>query len=135
MCMDCVARDIRKFLPKKLTMGFQRFHENFYHHFDSPQLVLNGAVYCMNCRSTKESPICPNCYIKEAYQWLEEKDKRLAKRFLKLFSFGGPIDFRSDSEAPVEEEFGVCDECGEYTEELVMVNGEWVCKECAGYRE
>lgn len=30
-----------------------------------------------------------------------------------------------------KDEFGVCDECGEYTEELVLIDGSWVCKGCS----
>jgi len=30
-----------------------------------------------------------------------------------------------------KEEFGVCDECGEYTEELMLIESNWVCKDCS----
>ena len=30
-----------------------------------------------------------------------------------------------------KDEFGICDECGEYTEELVLIEGSWVCRECS----
>lgn len=30
-----------------------------------------------------------------------------------------------------KEEFGVCDDCGEYTEELILIEGSWVCKTCS----
>ena len=82
MCMDCVAKGIKKVLPKKLERGFQRFHESFYSHFDSPQLIMNGAVYCMNCKSTKENPVCPNCYAKEVAQWLGERSTRAAGKVM-----------------------------------------------------
>ena len=29
------------------------------------------------------------------------------------------------------EEYGVCDECGEYTEELVLMDGSWNCRACS----
>lgn len=29
------------------------------------------------------------------------------------------------------DEFGVCDECGDYTEELVLVEGNWLCRDCS----
>lgn len=28
------------------------------------------------------------------------------------------------------EEFGMCDECGDYTTRLYYVEGEWQCKTC-----
>jgi len=30
-----------------------------------------------------------------------------------------------------KEEFGVCDECGDYTEELVLIEGNWLCRGCS----
>lgn len=27
-------------------------------------------------------------------------------------------------------DFGICDECGEYMEDLVPREGEWLCEEC-----
>jgi len=30
-----------------------------------------------------------------------------------------------------DNEFGVCDECGEYTEELILISGTWICKQCS----
>lgn len=30
----------------------------------------------------------------------------------------------------MNEEFGICDECGEYAEELRLLNGRWICIEC-----
>lgn len=29
-----------------------------------------------------------------------------------------------------EKELGICDDCGEYSEELMLINGRWVCQEC-----
>ncbi len=31
----------------------------------------------------------------------------------------------------MKDEFGVCDECGEYTEALVLIEGTWICKDCS----
>jgi len=135
--MDCVAKGIKKVLPKKLERGFQRFHESFYSHFDSPQLIMNGAVYCMNCKSTKENPVCPNCYAKEVAQWLGERSTRAAGKVMGMFSFGKPVSALLVPEAELnpEEEAGICDECGEYTEGLMMVHGEWVCEACGRYKD
>jgi len=31
----------------------------------------------------------------------------------------------------IKEEFGVCDECGDYTDELALVEGAWICRACS----
>lgn len=130
LCMECVAKDVTEFLPHELVDEFRGFHEYFYNHFDSPQLVLNGAVYCVNCRSTKESPVCPNCYANEVQLWLDDKDSGLAVKFARMFNFGGQASIPFQEEAHTKEDFGICDECGEYTDELAQTAGEWVCREC-----
>lgn len=135
MCMDCVARDIKEFLPHKLVKGFQGFHKSFYSHFDSGQLVLNGGVYCMSCRSTRESPVCPHCYTSEVFHWLQERDHKAAQKFARIFSFGGRGDALEGDGPFSGEEQGICDECGEYAEELTLADGEWICRECAEYEE
>ena len=33
-----------------------------------------------------------------------------------------------------ENEFGICDECGEYVESLVLTEGDWVSEHCERYR-
>ena len=30
-------------------------------------------------------------------------------------------------------DFGICDECGSYTETLALVAGEWVCASCTRF--
>jgi formylmethanofuran dehydrogenase subunit E len=32
-------------------------------------------------------------------------------------------------------EEGICEECGEYSQETAMVNGRWVCESCREYAE
>ena len=29
------------------------------------------------------------------------------------------------------EEYGICDECGGYTKEMVLISGSWICKNCS----
>ena len=132
LCMNCIARDVKEFLPSRLAKGFEQFHRSLYDHFDSSQLILNGAVYCMSCRSTRESPICPHCYSTEVMEWLKERDPQMAKKFLRIFPFGAR---EALEEEPLPEGQGICDECGEYAEEMVLADGEWVCQDCAEYEE
>ena len=30
-------------------------------------------------------------------------------------------------------DFGICDECGEYTDNIAYVGGDWVCTSCTRY--
>ena len=129
MCMSCVGRDVTSFLPKPMIKRFEGFHQSFSEHFDSAQLVLNGEVNCVNCRSTKESPVCPNCYTLEVHSWLRERDSGLASKFKRMFSFTGQSNISPEGDFS-DEESGICDECGEYTENLTLVDGEWICGDC-----
>lgn len=36
-----------------------------------------------------------------------------------------------DNKQEGSEEFGVCDECGESTQELVLIEASWLCTECS----
>lgn len=125
LCMQCVGKDVADFLPKPMRKGFGGFHRAFSLTLSSGPMQ-NDAVACLNCRSTQESPICPECYAEEVSSWLEERSPAVAKKFLKTFSF----DTR-ESETVEEEGFGICDECGDYGEDLVFADGEWMCHECS----
>jgi len=41
------------------------------------------------------------------------------------------IELLEEGEEP---EFGICDECREYVEKLVLSEEEWVCKDCEQFR-
>jgi len=34
----------------------------------------------------------------------------------------------------IDKDAGVCDECGEYSNELMLIDGQWVCPDCNEYR-
>jgi len=37
-------------------------------------------------------------------------------------------------ETPIKEkDVGICDECGEYTDDLRLFGGMWLCEKCADY--
>lgn len=139
-CPDCLADDIKKWLPNKLSTGFLSFHKHFSGYFHSN---LNSAFnWCLNCKTQKEASICPYCYTNEVIYWLKNKDASLATKFAQLFPFdfekiGHKEFFRTqinpitDSE-PSKKRFGICDACGEYSDDLTCPFGEWVCPECGG---
>ncbi|MBI4020649.1 MAG: hypothetical protein HY369_00230 [Candidatus Aenigmarchaeota archaeon] len=123
VCMDCMAQDIQDMIPARLEKGFRKFHNSLISHFSG-----SGEVHCAKCGSAGEEPICPSCYTGEASRWLEDKDGRLAKRLTRVLDV-------VEEELPREEDVGICDECGEYTEDLVSTHGEWLCRDCAVYEE
>jgi len=140
-CIDCLAKDIKNWLPVSLSNLFTEFNEWFLSVFDyHKHEVLEGHHLVCNARGSGN--ICIYCYVNEVFQWIAGQDKAVAKRFRHLFSFGmKKTDFRevmlahaepiSEVET-VEKEFGICDECGEYADELKLLNGRWVCMECGG---
>jgi len=141
ICPDCLAKDISDWLPRPLSAQFSRFHSNFSSYF---HLNLDTAFqHCLNCKTSSEATICPFCYITEASSWLKSKKPRYAKRLLKMLPLGSDWKITErdgcvwrngfkpliENKSP-KREFGICDECGEYSDGLTLVNGEWVCREC-----
>lgn len=141
-CPDCLADDIKKWLPAQLSQPFSAFHNHFSGYFRSN---LNSAFnWCLNCKTQKEASVCPYCYTNEVIYWLKDQNPQLANKFAQLFPFdfekiGHKEFFRThhhpitDTEdLPERKRFGICDSCGEYSDELVSKDGEWVCEECRG---
>jgi formylmethanofuran dehydrogenase subunit E len=71
---------------------------------------------------------------------MKPMDKGLAKMFINTFNFGfSKRDFRNIIRAKPEpitsskyyaSELGICDDCGEFSEELSLDEGNWLCPEC-----
>jgi hypothetical protein len=140
LCIDCLESHIKRWLPVRLAHEFDKFHHTFSKHFRS---MFSEPEYCMHCKSHKNKPVCPYCYTNEVYHWLKVRDRNLAGRFITLFFFdfertGFRDPVKMDNLTPitedidVETEFGICDECGEYSEELHHADCGWVCKACWG---
>ena len=133
LTVEEIDKHIELWLPGELSRGFADFQTALITYADSPFIrepkPLSGKI------------ICIYCYVKEVYQWLDGMNGELAERFLDTFSFGfAKRTFRSHEEhADIDmegqrKEFGICDECGEYTDELVELEGEWVCVACERFR-
>ncbi|MFQ5648064.1 MAG: hypothetical protein ACE5FW_02400 [Candidatus Aenigmatarchaeota archaeon] len=119
-------------------MQFGAFHKHFAGYFHSN---LNSAFnWCLNCKTLKEASVCPYCYTNEVIYWLKDKNVSLANKFAQLFPFdfekiGHKEFFRTHIHpitdgVPLNKQFGICDSCGEYSDELVNTDGEWVCDKC-----
>ena len=142
ICPDCLAKDIEVWLPHPLSEQFSRFHKNFFGHFHAN--LDAGFQHCLRCKTLSEAAICPFCYITEVSNWLKSKRSPYAKKLLKtlpsdsewrVIERDGGYVWKNGVEPLVESkspkrEYGICDECGEYSDELTFINGEWVCREC-----
>lgn len=144
ICPDCLGKDIREWLPKGLSEKFSGFH-NFIVKSFSPRTYKPIFVPCIKCKRKTVATICPFCYIAEASQWLKEINADLAAKLVKLLPLandweisekGGCIwkeGFKPITEMECERtDFGICDECGEYSDELVLESKRWVCRDCIG---
>ena len=123
--IESIEKHIESWLPRRLVGGFYK---------------LNKALNTTTTWEEEEPPvqqICVHCYIKEVYEWVQWRDEELAKKFLSLFSFGYSTESFSNGDSGLETEFeeeesqtGICDDCGEYCDELRSAGGKWLCNGC-----
>jgi hypothetical protein len=142
ICPHCLARDISRWLPRKIRGAFSKFNENFFGSF-SATIDIDG-LRCLRCRKVRLANICPFCYFMEAYDWLRERNLGLARDLLEMIphnkgirmdhsrmllkSSSIPISFTEDAEA----DEGYCEICERYDERIVNSDGKWVCRDCDG---
>lgn len=131
LCVDCIAKDAKKVLPKRSMKDFSVFHrrivENFYSHYDH--------TYCLKCRHENPVTLCPYCYISEMIHMISRKEPIMAKRFVRFLPFFrhpySEKDARTITELKNEKTaYGMCDECGETSESLERTENGWVCEDC-----
>lgn len=134
ICIDCLKRDIGGRLPENLRDKFLDFHRNLSFHFNSR---TSRFMPCLKCGLSDAPHICIYCYLNEVFNWF--KDNGLMKRLKRNLSFdfeGIRKSLKNHSALPItetenhRETDGICDECGEYSENLIMINSEWVCEGC-----
>ena len=141
LCTDCLADGVKSWLPDHFLDAFEKFHQTFSFHFrKSPS--EGQAERCIHCKKEREFVMCVFCYSNEVHHWLLRINEQAAKQFADLFDFDferfGRDEFvRPDQIRPITEmenprvDFGICDECGEYADELHPVDGMMLCRECA----
>ena len=132
LTLENIGNHIQIWLPERLKSEFSHLNSVLIRHIQEFYRIKNTP--------STEQLVCIHCYIKEVYQWLKWKDRKIAERFLPVFSFGYKKASFSEEPAFVElvteseeSEFGICDECGEYCDNLVYSGGEWLCEECEKY--
>ena len=141
ICNDCLAEDVGNLLLEDLDK-FEDFHQEVKAAFSSEHI---GYLRCMSCKEWKQAPICMYCYLGEVYHWLKGSYPELAEQVARMLPLQKGSEFSevhgirlkkeakplSDGDEPLERvEFGLCDVCGEYSDELVTRDSGWVCKSC-----
>ncbi len=134
ICIDCLEREISERIPEKLRGKFLDFHRSLSTHFSSK---TSRFIPCLKCKLSNAPYICIPCYLNEVHSWFREN--RLLGKLRRNLSFnfeGVRKGLKSHSALPItetenhKERDGICDECGEYSGNLVIVNSEWVCEGC-----
>lgn len=134
ICIECLEKQISGMIPENLRAGFSEFHRVLYGHFRSK---TDRFMPCLKCRISDAPHICMPCYLNEVHSWFRENRLlRKLRRNLSLDFEALKINLKNHSALPITEiethrrDSGICDECGEYSENLVLFNSEWVCREC-----
>ena len=135
LCIDCLSKDIGKWLPQEYAEQFKEFHSTIKKYIHT---TPDNFEPCLTCSLLNESPFCPHCYTHEVYHWIREVNFDLARNFSKIFffyKFEGSEFLKSDAE-PISQTInkrplaGLCDSCLEYSEGLEEDNRGWVCEVC-----
>ena len=136
-CPDCLSRNIKKWVPENIRSSFEGFHKQFTAYFESN--LDNAFNWGLKCKGLREASICPFCYMNEVIYWLKSVNTRLANVFARLFPFDfdkiGHKALLKTINPPIDSEIksmqvGICDTCGEYSDELECEEGEWICSDC-----
>ena len=135
-CIRHMGEGIAQWLPSPAKELFEKENARFLETFSSTHIDSGHSALCA---SGGEST-CLYCYVNEVFQWLSGTDKAVARRFRRLFAFGmKKEDFREiiishampiTENIPEKGDLGVCDRCGEYSEELSESRDGWVCSGC-----
>ena len=137
LCIDCLSNNVQKWLPASFSQEFSGFHRTIKSHFHT--FISDNFEPCIDCRKINETPICPYCYTHEVYHWISPLKPDLAENFRKIFFFypfegteqlkscTKPIEGMSNKKTGI----GACDVCGEFSEILWGLEGNWCCEGCA----
>ena len=125
-------------LPPEQVPDFLEFQKSISSYFSSG----NTEMPCIICGKPNPAVICIYCYTQEVRDFVMNEKPELSD-LLRAFRLKFQKEGRPESNAfmPVFEDDnlrrapGLCDECGEYSDELVPVEGEWVCPECGEHVE
>lgn len=141
LCVNCLNKTVSTWLSsekKELLKDYNEFHQTILNEFTSD----DNQEKCIKCRNMTNTVLCPYCYVNEVFWWVFSKNTDLARKFVRLFNF----DFLGTGYLPkpktrnlepaifVEEEeptdIGICENCGNTSDNLRNVGGDWLCESC-----
>lgn len=134
LSIETVEKHVKMWMPSHLQDGFEKISSVLVSHVKDYYKVGDSTL-------PTEQLVCIHCYVKEVYQWIKRIDTKVGEHFLNVFSLGYKKESFETYELRLAEEwlneektdFGICDECGEYSDKLSHLSGEWVCMECEKY--
>ncbi len=135
ICSDCIAGDMRASLPAVAKEEFDKFYAQFCHSFLSPEDISFDA--CLHCHADRESPVCTYCFVNEMRSWLRNAfGKDMAGFIFHFENKGFSAFFVNRRWIPITRLMcdqrleGICENCGEYEENLACHDGKWACSDC-----
>lgn len=140
ICPQCIGKEIRRWLPDRVRSAFSRFDRDLLDNF-STSIDMDG-LRCLRCRKVRLASICPFCYLAEVYDWLKDVKPALAESFLRFIPLRSVLRQGShgmkwnDGIVPIghtempELDEGICESCDRYTDELIHLDGRWICRDC-----
>lgn len=146
ICVDCLENSVEKWFEKfnlSILPEFKKFSESLKKHFESSF----EREKCIKCKRENETIFCPYCYSKEIFDFLLTKNGALAKSFIRIFNF----DFLGTgyesllvptnnlpqlilTDEQEDHDLNICENCGNQSEDLRNVNGNYICGECEDER-
>lgn len=141
LCMNCLGKSFSNWIDMKsprLKNEFQIFHNHLLKIFSSDQ----NQEFCIKCRHTVDTVMCPYCYAKEIFWWIFSKDVKLSNKFAKIFNFdflgiGYLPTIKTRNLEPIiiidekkKSDMNICENCGQTSDNLKEVNGNWLCESC-----
>ncbi|MEM5834511.1 MAG: hypothetical protein QXQ69_01520 [Candidatus Aenigmatarchaeota archaeon] len=141
LCIDCINQTISRWLSQERTSLLQEYQT--IHLFLRNFFSSDEQEFCVKCKKKSSTVLCPYCYTNEIFWWIFSKDISLAKKFAHLFNFDFqgtgfynhektrnlvPVILNEDPENL--EEIGICEACGQFSENLKKKNGSWLCESC-----
>lgn len=134
ICSDCIAADLRSFLPARIAKDFGSFYKAFYVGFNSSGDTSFDT--CLHCHAEKESSVCTFCFVNEICSWMKLRDGKLRSFMFHFEHEKFSSSLFNDRWIPISRFMcdqrleGLCEACGEYWEELACSDGRWVCADC-----
>jgi hypothetical protein len=157
ICVDCLLQDIHQWL---LTKNQEQLYPAILHKHDTiKRTLLSSEVNkgeCVICKNTSEL-VCPCCYLYEIHHTIKSINPDIAEEFGRAFNFDfvyhhahaqltlwqslhkqllSTRNFRPVIiiDKPHETDTNICDNCGIISENLVDVDGTWLCESCSDER-